>query len=122
MCTASTVFSSETERGEDLHSRLREAFDEEHDELDKQSDATHAYEWTVQIERGNDEDAKNLADSYGFDVVSKIDVGDGVFRVLNSKEEKREKVNDTYASKREILLGELAQRLKSDKRIMWYKR
>ena len=73
--------------------------------------------------QGNDEAAKKLAGSYGFDVVSKIGVGDGVFRLLKSEEEKREKENnDGYVSKREMLLDELARRLKSDKRIMWYKR
>lgn len=131
-----------------LHALLRDPIDEEHDELesDSHSGATHVDEWTIQIHQNDDKTAKDLADSYGFDVVSRLDVGKGVFRFLNKKslqnqkktvvnseesavenerEVKKEAKNEEsyyQNEKRELLLHELAKRLGADERVLWYKR
>ena len=124
-----------------LHSLLRDPVDEEHDKLESESDATHADEWTIQIDTNDEKAARELADLYGFEIISKVGVGDGVFRFLKtikdapqnsneediidaekiSKSEKREDKSQTD-EKRQSLLQDLAERLTADQRVKWYKR
>jgi len=64
-----------------MRSLLRDPVDEEHDEVEKESDDTHALTWTVQIDSDNDDDARELAKKYAFDYVSKVEgITEGLYR------------------------------------------
>jgi len=68
-----------------LRSLLKDPLDEEHDVLDRETDDTHAHEWTLQLDSDDYNDAREIADKYGFDHVHKLDVGYGVYRFTHTK-------------------------------------
>lgn len=115
-----------------LRSLLKEPRDEEHEDLENESDQTHAHEWTVQLNTDNFNDVVNLTRKYGFDHVHKLDVGYGVFRIVHSGNKKREiknkieiKRNDdaeveATISKRDHI--DAFRRLSNNENIRWYKR
>ena len=126
---------------------LKDPIDEEHDDLERESDDTHADEWTVQILSDNYNVARGLADKYGFDHVSKVEgVGPGVFRFSHDFSKKKsvakklqeeaiveeskkyvddkttnvEEEGDKTVSKRDHI--EALQKLAADENVRWYKR
>ena len=132
-----------------FRSLLRDPIDEEHDELESESDDTHANEWTVQISSDNYNVAREIANKYGFDHVSQVEgVGLGVFRftrdvnkernsdkivneetVIEAKKELPEATDDgsnkfqeggKIISKRNHI--EALEQLAADEKVKWYRR
>lgn len=113
-----------------LRSLFKDPIDEEHGILDRESDDTHAHEWTVQIDSDDRNDALELGKRYGFDHVSKMDVGFGVFRFTHvkkdTKQPKKEKSSTAVDEEEKVISKrdhiEAIKLLAADSKVRWYKR
>lgn len=115
-----------------LRTLLRDPIDEEHENLEKESDETHAHEWTVQLDSDDYNDALDFAKRYGFDHVSKMDVGYGVYRFTHVKKDAKKTTSDSsehtvvdeeeqkVVSKRDHI--EAIRLLAADGKVRWYNR
>ena len=76
-----------------LRSLLSEPVDEEHDDLERETSKTHAYEWVVQLSSDDFNVAKDIGKKYGFEHVERIELEDkdfssgGVFRFSHNEPE-----------------------------------
>ena len=114
-----------------LRSLLKDPFDEEHELLEKETDDTHAHEWTVQLKSDKYDDALKIAKQYGFDHVHKLNLGFGVYRFSHVKKTaKTEKIEANGKEEKNAVKKTIDKRdhieslslLANDENVKWLKR